>query len=179
MKAFPFVLPIFLLLGACASDAPKTVSDASREEAIRLYDGGIAEADWLSRLQVAKNTNSVKLADGFIFYETEQRGDAAWVTNIVLPIDAPENLKNLARSLRKTAEAPKELYLNGDTLWLDGSVVSEEQLLAEAKRLANFPRSRRPLCKLSIGKNVPSDLKSRVIGILKKSGIVIEAGNDK
>ena len=174
MKAFSLLFPFALLLGACAFGGPKAVSDYSREEAIRLYNGGIAEAEWLAKLNVERRAQSVKLADGFIFYKTETRDSAEWVTEIALPVDAPAELKTLARSFRSQAEATKEICLSGDALWLDGTIVSEEQLAAEAKRLQAFPRSRRPHCRLVVEKGVDAEKQSRVRNLLKKSGIVIE-----
>lgn len=174
MKAFPFLLPIFLLLGACAG-GPKTVSELSREDAIRLYNGGIAEAEWLAQLNVVANSNSVKLADGFIFYETEERDGGKHITNIALPADAPAELKSLARSFRTKAEPTKEIHLKKEAIWLDGNPVTEEQLLTEAQRLQAFPRSRRPHCRLIIEAGVDADRQSRVSGLLKKSGIVIDS----
>lgn len=174
MKRY-FFFPFLFLFCACASDGPRSVSEFSREDAIRLYDGGIAEADWLAQLNVKRNANSVRLADGFIFYKTEELNGIAWVNSIALPADAPETLKQLARSLRRKAEPSKEIYLNRKTIRLDGNVVSEQQLRDEIERLSAFPRSRRPHCRLLIGNSVPADTRSRIVALLKKSGILIES----
>lgn len=173
MKIF-FLFP-FLFLCACTIGEPKSVSELSREEAIRIYNGGIAEADWLAQLNVTANANAVRLSDGFIFYKTEDRDGVAWINAIILPVDAPEAVKTLARSFRQKAEPTKEICLNKDTIWLDGTIISEQQLRAEAERLQAFPRSRRPHCKLVIGDSVNIATESRIRGILKKSGIIIES----
>lgn len=173
MKQFFSILPFFLLFGACTG-GPDTVSELSREEAIRLYNGGIAEAEWLAKLNLIPYGNSAKLSDGFLFYKTEDRDGTAWITEIVPPVDAPAEMKALARSFRSRAEPTKEIHLKQNAIWLDGNIVTEDQLLAELQRLQGFPRSRRPNCRLIIEKNVDAATQSRIAGALKKSGITVE-----
>lgn len=177
MKAFFLLFPLAALLAACAG-GPKTVSELSREEAIRLYNGEIAETEWLAKLNVVADSNAVKLADGFLFYETKEHNGEKRIINIVLPADAPTELKSLARSLRTKAEPTKEIHLKKEAIWLDGNIITEEQLCAEARRLQTFPRSRRPHCRLLIDNGVDAEIRSRVSGILKKSGIVIEPATE-
>lgn len=180
MKKFALFAAVVLTLSGCAFSQPDFAAKISREDAIRLYNGGIAEAEWLEKLDTISrnlpvdNASSVQLADGFLFYKTELKDGVPWVVDVVPTADAPESMKALARSFRKSAEPTKEIWLNDGVLMLNGEGIDEAQLIAEADRLQAMPRSRRPACRISVGTSARAGDLARITALLKKRGIEVE-----
>lgn len=156
---------------------PGLSSDFSREEALRLYDGGVFEEVWLDRLDTISrilpmpNTKSVQLADGFLFYETEMHDGEIWIANIIPPADAPESLKNLAKSLRKSPLPPIELVLSGNALTRNGVPADEAALRSLAENNAKLPPSQRAEIKISVKADVLAADLSVALEMLKKCGL--------
>lgn len=180
MKKYILLAAFAFLLGGCTNADSVPGAKISREDAIRLYAGSINEAEWLKQLNVTPqklevpDAYSVRLQDGFLFYKTESENGITRITDIIPAADAPESLKSLARSFRKSVETPKEIWVNKGVLMLDGVAVSEEQLEREAERLQALPRSRRPICKIYIGNTAASADWTRIASIFKKRGIIVE-----
>lgn len=181
MKKYSLLAAFAFLLGGCADSASVPAAKISCEEAVRLYAGGIEETEWLKQLNATPRelevpgAYSVRLHDGFLFYKTEAKDGITRITDVVPAADAPESLKSLARSFRRSVEAPKEIWINKGVLMLNGTAVSEEQLEREADRLQALPRSRRPLCKIYVGNTAASADWLRIAAILKKRGLVVES----
>ena len=176
MRKNIFLLSVVAALGAgCVG--PGLSSDISREEAVALYGGGIAEAAWLERLDTISrilpmpNTKSVQLADGFLFYETEIHEGTEWVANVIPPADAPESLKILAKSLRKSALPPIEFELSGKVLTRDGVPAGEAELRSLAENNAKLPPSQRAEIKISVKADVLAADLSGALEMLKKCGL--------
>lgn len=161
LLAFPF------FLGGCALTDPNLSASCSREDAIRLYNGDIAEAEWLERLDTISRplpipaTSSVQLADGFLFYETELREGELRVVNVIPPADAPESLKQLAKSLRKNVPpAPPSndliVRITSDGFYLNGVRMSEEELCAALGKTAESSQKKNLVFDTS-GQNVPAE----------------------
>lgn len=180
MKKIAMFIAAALMLSGCAVSEPDLASKISREDAIRLYNGGIAEAEWLGKLDTISrnipidNACSVQLADGFLFYKTDLKDGERWVVDVIPTADAPDSMKALARSFRKSEEPTKEIWINAGVLMLNGESVTEEQLIAEADRLQSIPRSRRPLCRIAVGTSARAGDLMRIQGLLKTRGIDIE-----
>lgn len=157
---------------------PGLSGEMSREEAVRLYNGGIAEEKWLEELDtISRNlpmpdTKSVQLSDGFLFYKTSLCNGESWVVDVIPPVDAPEVLKNLARSLRKDAPEPVKFVLDGNTLTRDGVPVSEAELRDFAKRTAALPEAQRPRADILAKATVYASDLSKVMKILKEEALV-------
>lgn len=156
---------------------PGLSSDISREEAVALYGGGIAESVWLERLDtIARilpmpNTKSVQLADGFLFYETEIHEGIEWVANVIPPADAPETLKKLAKSLRKPELPPVEFELSGKVLTRGGVPADETGLRRLAENNATLPPSQRAEIKIFVQAEVLAADLSNALEMLKKCGL--------
>lgn len=180
MKKYILLASLAVLFGGCTRSASVPAEKISREAAVRLYAGGIDEAEWLKQLNVTPrkletpDAYSVRLHDGFLFYKTASENGVTRVTDVIPAADAPESLKSLARSFRKSVEAPKEIWINKGVLMLDGTAVSEEQLEREAERLQALPRSRRPICKIYVGSAAASGDWARIASIFKKRGLPVE-----
>ena len=174
-----FVVSLLLVAGVCVSGCigPGLSGEMSREDAIRLYNGGIPEAAWLEELDtISRNlpmpdTKSVQLSDGFLFYKTSLCNGEWWVTDIIPPADAPDSLKDLAKSLRKGTPAPVALVLDGNVLSRDGVPVSEADLRALAAVLAKLPESQRPEIKISAKTNVLAVDLYKILKTFEGSGI--------
>ncbi|MBQ8723488.1 MAG: hypothetical protein IJY80_04300 [Opitutales bacterium] len=170
---------LLLAAGACVSGCigPGLSGEMSREDAIRLYNGGISETAWLEELDtISRNlpmpdTKSVQLADGFLFYKTSLCNGEWWVTDIIPPADAPDSLKELAKSLRKGVPAPVVLVLDGTGLSRDGVPVSDDDLRALAAEIAKLPESQRPEIKISAKGNALAVDVSRILKIFAVAGV--------
>lgn len=173
------VASLLLATGACVSGCigPGLSGEMSREEAIRLYNGGIPEAAWLEQLDtISRNlpmpdTKSVQLADGFLFYRTDLIDGEAHVVDVVPPADAPDSLKDLAKSLSKAAPEPVVLIFDGKTLFLGDVPVDEEDLRALAEKTANTPGIRQAEVKISVKANVLASDLSKMLSALSETGI--------
>lgn len=157
---------------------PGLSGEMSREEAIRLYNGGIAEEKWLDELDtISRNlpmpdTKSVQLSDGFLFYKTSLCNGELWVSDVIPPVDAPEALKNLAKSLRKGAPAPVKFVLDGKELTRDGVPVSEAELRDFVKKTAALPESQRPSVEILAKETVLASDLSKVMKPLTEEAAV-------
>lgn len=149
-------------LCACASlSGPNLAGELSREEAVRLYNGEIAESAWLEKLDTISrslpiaNTCSVQLADGFLFYETQLRDGERIVVNVIPPADAPESLKQLAASFRPKAPESRDLIVrcgNGK-FYLNDTPMSESELCDALRKAGSVPADKRPELRFS-GNNI-------------------------
>ena len=82
-----FVVSLLLAAGVCVSGCigPGLSGEMSREDAIRLYNGGVPEAAWLEELDtISRNlpmpdTKSVQLSDGFLFYKSAKKSGCPWM----------------------------------------------------------------------------------------------------
>lgn len=153
MRISRLLFPFLLLLSGCSLFDPKLSSPLSREDALRLYNGEIVESVWIEQLDTVSrnlpiaNTQSVQLADGFLFYETEVREGVSYVVDVIPPADAPESLKVFAASLcKKQPSLPKELHVRkrGGKLYLNGEAMSEEAVCAELRKFGQLPEGERP-----------------------------------
>lgn len=170
---------LLLAAGACVSGCigPGLAGEMSREDAIRLYNGGISETAWLEELDtISRNlpmpdTKSVQLADGFLFYKTSLCNGEWWVTDIIPPADAPDALKDLAKSLRKGAPAPVVLVLDGNAISRGGVPVPEADLRALAAEIATLPESQRPEVKISAKENALAVDLYKIVKIFENAGI--------
>lgn len=174
-----FVSGIVLSAGLCVSGClgPGLSGDMSREQAIRLYDGGISEELWIEKLDtVSRNlpmpgVKSVQLADGFLFYKTEL-SDGMWmVTDVIPPADAPDALKALAKSLRKDAPKPLEFVLSSGVLFRDGAPVSEAELRESVAGWAKQPESQRPEIKILADKDARAADLSKFLKIFEHGNL--------
>lgn len=173
-KGAYFFVASTIFLVACAS---KLSSSLSREEALRLYNGEILEAAWIGKLDTISrslpfdNLKSVQLADGFLFYESEVRDGEIRVVNVLPPPDAPESLKNLAKSLRKNLPLPKKLFIDSEVLRLDGVRIAEKDLRILAADIRKLPAWKRPCWQISVSpKTLASEL-ARLTKIFDENGL--------
>lgn len=160
MKAFFLTtFALALVSGLCACVGPGLTGTLTREQAIRLYAGGIDESDWLAALDTIPRPlpgghNAVQLTDGFLFYETELCDGKRRVTDVIPPADAPAALKELARSLRPERAPAQKLVVSENGLIFNGNAIDEETLAAEIKRLAALPEKSRPEIEIRVEENV-------------------------
>lgn len=163
-----------VLLAACAS---KLSSPLSREEALHLYGGEISELRWIESLDTISRglpfggLKSVQLADGFLFYETEIRDGEMRVVNVFPPPDAPEALKNIAKSLRKAPPAPKKLFVDTEALCLDGTRLSIEDLQKLTGEIRELPAWKRPLWQIDVSDKVLAAELAKVLKIFEEAGL--------
>lgn len=160
MKAFLYsFFFVGIVFGLCACVGPGLTGTMTRERAIKLYNGGIDEADWLAALDTIPRPlpgghNAVRLPDGFLFYETELRDGKRRVTEIVPPADAPAELKELAQALNPKREPKQTLSVSENGMSLNGNAIDEAALAAEAKRLGALPENARPEIEIRVVGNV-------------------------
>lgn len=165
------------LCGCASLTGPNLAGELSREEAIRLYNGEIAESAWLEKLDtVSRNlpiadTCSVQLADGFLFYETQLREGERIVVNVIPPADAPEALKELAKSFRRSAPPPKRLSVCGNATALDGKPVSETELRTMLDATKTLPPRERPSWEILVAPQVRAAELAEYISMFEQKGI--------
>lgn len=171
--AYFLAVPMALLV-ACT---PNLSSSLSREEALHLYSGEIAEARWIETLDTISRSlpfdglKSVQLADGFLFYETEMRDGEMCVVNVFPPADAPENLKTIAKSLRKNPPPPKKLFVGPGALCLDGVPLSAEDLQRIAGEVRDLPAWKRPLWQIAVNDKVLAADLAKILKIFEEVGL--------
>ena len=173
-KGAYFLTVPMALLAACT---PNLSSSLSREEALHLYSGEIAEARWIETLDTISRSlpfdglKSVQLADGFLFYETEMRDGEMCVVNVFPPADAPENLKTIAKSLRKNPPPPKKLFVGTGTLCLDGQPLSAEELRQTAGEIRDLPAWKRPLWQIAVSDKILAADLAKILKIFEENGL--------
>lgn len=154
------LFPVLSLIacGCSAITGLALQSSYSREEAVRLYNGGVAHEEWTETLGAMcrpypqPNTYSIQLSDGFLFYKTDLKDGVEWVVDVIPTADAPEELKILAQSFKPTVEPSPEVRLDGNVLTLNGTPISNEAFSAELMRLSKIPKTQRPVVYVAFGK---------------------------
>lgn len=177
-RLFPI---LSLVVCGCTSIAGSALqSSYSREEAIRLYNGGIAHEEWtealgtMSRPFPQPDTYSIQLSDGFLFYKTDVKDGEEWVVEVIPTADAPEELKILAQSFKPTIEPPPNVRLDGNVLTLNGVQVSNAAFSSELVRLSKLPKTQRPIVRLHIGKSTLAADSAKLGEQLKAHGLQVQ-----